>query len=112
MKAFKIDSIAKYLDRPGFTGTFVHTDQVTLAHWIIEKGTLLARHEHPQEQITYVLSGKMGFDTPDGQVVLGPGEGMAFEGGEPHQGTALETSVLLDVFCPVREDFREAMKGK
>ena len=112
MQPFKIDDIPKFTDRPGFAGSFVHSGHMSLTHWVIQKGAPLARHSHPHEQITYVVAGLLEFDTPQGKVALGPGEGMVFPGGEEHGGVALETSTVVDVFCPCREDFKAAMEDK
>ena len=112
MKSYKIKDIPKYLDRPGFTGTFVHGERITFTHWIIEKGTPLALHSHEHEQITYVIEGCLRFDTPDGQIDVLPGEGMVFPSNEPHSGVAIEKTICVDAFCPVREDFKKAMEGK
>ena len=38
-----------------------------------------------------------------------PGAGITFAGGEGHSGFALEDCVLIDVFCPAREDFKVLM---
>ena len=102
---YKIKDIEKFLDRPGFTGTFVHSERMTLAHWIIEKDTSLALHSHEHEQILYVIEGHLRFDSPDGQIDVYPGEGIVFLSNIPHGGIAVERTVCIDVFCPVREDF-------
>ena len=112
MKNYKIKDVAKFLDRPGFTGTFVHGERTTLAHWIIEKGTPLALHSHEHEQTLYVIEGHTRFDSPDGPIDVYPGEGIVFAPDEPHSGIAVERTVCIDIFCPVREDFKKAMEGK
>ncbi|MCL1875792.1 MAG: cupin domain-containing protein [Synergistaceae bacterium] len=112
MKNYKISNISKFLDRPGFTGTFVHGERMSLVHWIIEKDTPLALHSHENEQILFVLEGCLRFDSPVGQIDVFPGEGIVFAPDEPHSGIAVETTVCLDAFCPVREDFIKAMEGK
>jgi quercetin dioxygenase-like cupin family protein len=112
MKNYKIKDISKYLDRPGFTGTFVHGERMTVVHWIIEKDSILALHDHEHEQILYVMEGCLRFDSADGPIDVYPGEGIVFASNEPHGGTAIERTVCIDVFCPVREDFKKAMEGK
>jgi quercetin dioxygenase-like cupin family protein len=112
MENYKIKDISKYLDRPGFTGTFVHGDKMTLVHWIIEKGTQLALHSHENEQILYVIEGCLRFDKPNGQIDVFPGEGIVFPHDEPHGGVAIEKTICIDIFSPVREDFKKAMEGK
>jgi len=112
MKNYKIKDIAKYLDRPGFIGSFVHGERMSLTHWIIEKDTTLALHSHENEQILFVIEGHLRFDFPDGPIDVYPGEGIVFASNEPHGGMAVEKTVGIDIFCPVREDFKKAMEGK
>jgi quercetin dioxygenase-like cupin family protein len=112
VKNYKIKDIAKFLDRPGFTGTFIHGERMTLSHWVIEKDTSLAMHSHENEQILFVIEGHLRFELPEGTLDVYPGEGMVFPTHEPHGGIAIERTVCIDVFCPVREDFKKAMEGK
>jgi len=62
-------------------------------------------HSHPHEQIGYVASGRVRFDI-DGDVrELSAGDGYLIPGGRTHAVTALEASVCVDVFSPVREEY-------
>ena len=112
MKHYRIKDIAKFLDRPGFAGTFVHSERMTLAHWVVDKGGPLALHNHENEQILYVIEGHLRFDSPDGPIDVLPGEGIVFAPDEPHGGTAIERTECIDIFCPAREDFKKIMEGK
>ena len=91
---------------PGFSGKFVHTDQVTLAFWDVEEGAQLPVHAHVHEQTTYVLEGKFELIV-DGEVrVYEPGLVAVIPSNVVHSGTALTNCKLLDVFSPVREEYR------
>lgn len=104
MRHYRIEDEPKSTERAGFTGTFVHSDRMTLAHWVIEKGSPLAIHRHENEQILFVIEGHLHFEEP-AHVDVRPGEGIVFAPNEPHGGTAFERTVCIDIFCPVREDF-------
>jgi len=112
MQNYKIKDIAKFLDRPGFIGTFVHGERMTLSHWVIEKDTALTLHTHENEQILFVVEGHLRLDTPGGTIDVYPGEGIVFASNEPHGGKAVEKTMCIDIFCPVRDDFKKAMEGK
>ena len=107
MKSFDFAKMAPYTGRPGFAGRFIHTEGATVAHWEIRKGTPLADHSHPHEQVTVLLSGKLELHCGGESRTLSPGQGIDFAGGEPHGGTALEDCLVMDVFCPPREDFKK-----
>lgn len=109
MKTFDMASVKEYTGRPGFIGKFVHGEGFTLARWEIKKGAELSFHTHPNEQATLLLSGKLELGTGEEKTVLTPGQGITFAGGEGHSGFALEDCVLIDVFCPAREDFKVLM---
>ena len=113
MKTYKSAEMEKFTKRPGLTGTFVHGKDLTLAHWLFEKDMPLASHSHPHAQITYVVSGKIRFETGDGRAeVVEAGHFVVFAPDEVHGGLALEESVAVDAFSPAREDFKEEMGWK
>lgn len=113
MKPYQLDRIKKYTKRPGFTGSFVHGDSLSLTHWVLEKGAVLAPHAHPHEQISFVISGRMQFDR-EGQepLVVEPGDFVVFPSNETHGGLVLEAAVVVDAFSPVREDFKKEMESE
>lgn len=70
-----------------------------------EKGSVGEIHSHPHEQMTYILEGEFEFTIGGELNVVKAGDSMYKEPNIPHGTTCLETGVLLDVFCPHREDF-------
>ncbi len=74
--------------------------QVSLA-----KGAVVPEHRHRHEQSTYVVSGRCVASTPDKSWELGPGDNVIFPWDVPHKVEALEDSVVLDIFSPMRQDF-------
>lgn len=106
MHSFDTKSLKGQEKRPGFTGRFIHSDYMTVAHWEIKKGSLLEAHSHPHEQITFILSGKILFKTAEGNATLETRQGAIFAPEETHEGVVLEDSIVIDLFNPVREDFK------
>ncbi len=109
MKTFDMATVKEYTGRPGFTGRFIHGEGFTLAQWEVKKGSELQFHTHPHEQTTMLISGRLELGTGEDKTILEPGQGIVFTGGEGHGGLALEDCVLIDVFCPAREDFKKLM---
>jgi quercetin dioxygenase-like cupin family protein len=68
------------------------------------KGT---SHRHPHEQLVYVVTGRMQFNSKGKTIELRRGDSMIVEGNVEHQATALEDSEVLDVFAPCREDYAQ-----
>ena len=91
---------------PGFRAKFVHSDNMTLAYWEVDKDAALPEHSHPHEQITNVLEGRFEL-TVDGEPrILEPGMVEVIPGEVPHGGKALTHCRILDVFHPSRDDYR------
>lgn len=91
---------------PGFRGRFVHSAHMTFAYWDIDEGGLVPEHHHLHEQVVNMLEGKLEL-TVDGQRhLLGPGDVLIIPPHAVHAGRALSPCKVLDVFSPVREDYR------
>ena len=66
-------------------------------------------HHHPHEQLGLVIDGALTLRIDAVDHLLGPGDGYAIEGDVPHAAWTDERGCrVLDVFHPVREDYREA----
>ena len=90
----------------GFHGKFVHTPSMTFAYWRIEKGAELPQHSHFHEQVANVLEGEFEL-TVDGETkVCRKGDVVTIPSNISHGGKALTECYILDVFQPVREEYR------
>ena len=83
----------------------VHSERLTIARIYLKKGAVVARHQHENEQVSCVIEGRLRFDFYSEQVVVAAGEAMQIDSGRPHRVEALEDSLALDLFQPVREDW-------
>ncbi|HEX6765831.1 MAG TPA: cupin domain-containing protein [Polyangiaceae bacterium] len=70
-----------------------------------EKGWVGTRHSHPHHQLVYVISGHLRVDCGGKEFEVRAGDSFVVDGGVEHQATALEASVVLDVFTPTRKDY-------
>jgi mannose-6-phosphate isomerase-like protein (cupin superfamily) len=69
---------------------------------------VLPAHSHPHEQVVNVLDGEFELVVEGTPHVLRTGDVFAIPGNAPHSGQALTSCWILDVFCPIREDYRTA----
>jgi quercetin dioxygenase-like cupin family protein len=84
---------------------FLPTGRVAVSS-IDDSGTLKkAPHSHANEQIVWMLKGKMEFRLGSEQRVCGPGDVVVIPGGTEHEGWFREDSEVIDFFAPPREDF-------
>lgn len=91
----------------GYRARFVHTDNMTTGYWTVEAGWEFPLHSHHHEQISYVIDGQFEFNL-DGEITLiEPGaEAIVVPPNAPHSGKALTDCALVDMFYPVREDYK------
>lgn len=90
---------------PGLYGRFVHGETMTLSFVDIEKGSVLAEHRHPHEQITYIMEGELEMMIGGEKMLLTTGMVHVIPGNTPHSAVALTDVKVLDAFHPVREDY-------
>ena len=71
----------------------------------LKKGAVLPEHSHPQEQTGYLISGRLRFFRGDEETIVSVGDAWNFAGEEMHGAEALEDTVVIEVFSPLREDY-------
>lgn len=91
---------------PGLTGYYAHGASLTLGLVEIKKGSNLAEHQHPHEQITYILEGELDMTIGGKKCPLKAGMYYVIPSNTLHGAVALTDCKVIDVFNPVREDYR------
>lgn len=82
-----------------------YSEEQMLAEVTLEKGAEAAVHQHPHRQISYVVRGSVDFRLDGRTQTLREGDSVSIAADVPHGLTALEDSLVLDIFTPMREDF-------
>jgi len=97
------EKVSPMLERRLVTG-----DRMMLAHVYLKKGCIVPRHQHENEQLTYILNGALKFwigeDEKEELVVRG-GEVLHIPSNVWHKAEALEDTLDVDVFSPPRQDW-------
>jgi quercetin dioxygenase-like cupin family protein len=81
---------------------------VMLTQIFLKKGCIVPKHSHHNEQVTYVLEGKLKFllgDDQDEEVIVKAGEVLVIPSHLPHSAEALEDTFDIDIFDPPRQDW-------
>ncbi len=106
-------SIFKYFDdipvkevAPGFFSKLIHTDGNTINFITVAAGCTVPRHKHFHQQYTFVLEGQFELTVNDDPQVLDTGRYALIPSEAYHGGIAITDCKLLDIFDPVREDYR------
>ena len=97
------ERLNRHLERRLITGS-----NTMIAHIYLDKGGVVPKHSHHNEQITYVLEGALKFllgEDQDEEVVVRAGEVLTIPPHLPHSAEALEDTLDVDIFNPPREDW-------
>jgi quercetin dioxygenase-like cupin family protein len=97
------EKVNDLLERRLITG-----DRMMLAHVYLKKGCLVPMHRHENEQLTYVLEGRLDFTIGEDrsrQISVGAGEVLFLPSNVPHEALAAEDTLDVDVFSPPRQDW-------
>jgi quercetin dioxygenase-like cupin family protein len=77
-----------------------------------EPGAVVPLHSHPHEQLGIVLRGVQVLVVDGVEHPLGPMEGYVLPGGVEHSAhCGPEGATVIDVFRPVRDEYRERWEG-
>ncbi len=85
--------------------TLVHGARTHLTEVKLEKGAVVPEHQHPHEQTGYLISGSLRFFSGGQEKIALPGDSWNLASEYPHGAEALEDTVVIEVFSPVREDY-------
>jgi len=83
-------------------------DQMMIAQVYLAKGAIVPKHSHENEQLTYILEGRLCFwlGEDESEVVeVGAREVLHIPAHLPHKAEALEDTLDVDVFHPPRQDW-------
>jgi quercetin dioxygenase-like cupin family protein len=94
------EPLSDTLTRRAFSG-----EKVTVAWFVLRKGCFVPAHSHENEQMSTVLSGSVRFVLDGRECLVRAGETLHIPPGASHSAEALEDSVVLDAFAPVRADW-------
>ncbi len=77
-----------------------------LAKHLMQAGSHVERHEHPNDQLVYVITGRLRWKVGGHDLfVIGAGDSLIISGGVAHECWALEETISLDTFDPCRAEF-------
>ncbi|HSI16307.1 MAG TPA: cupin domain-containing protein, partial [Sphingomonas sp.] len=95
------------VSRAGFRGQ----DVLLVMNWL-KPGMETRPHSHDCEQVVYVVAGRMRFHIGDETVEVETGGLVRIPPGAVHYGEPIgdEEVLNLDVFAPIREDYRHLVE--
>jgi len=92
---------------PGVTIRTCAAEKMMLSLATLQPNSVVPDHSHPHEQVGYVIEGHVVFHIGGEAKKLGPGDMFRIPGNVKHRVVALdETAKVLDIFHPIRDDYR------
>jgi quercetin dioxygenase-like cupin family protein len=91
---------------PGVSGRYIHGQGTTFGYVDLKKDSTVKLHHHINEQITFILEGELEMEIGGERMILKPGNFHVITSNTPHSARALSDCIAIDVFCPVREEYR------
>jgi quercetin dioxygenase-like cupin family protein len=91
---------------PGFFSKLIHTDTNTINFIDVKAGSSVPLHQHIHQQCAFVIEGKFELTVNGVPQLLEPGLFAVIPPNVIHGGTAITDCKLIDIFSPVREDYR------
>ncbi len=107
MPFLELKDITQHEVLPGCRARFVHGDDMTVSYWNIEPGAVIPDHAHPHEQIGSIIEGTMELTVAGEMRVVTAGHVATIPSNIPHSVKAITECYVIDVFYPVREDYRK-----
>src|SRR5579872_5695055 len=80
-------------------------EKAMVAQVFLKRDAVVPEHHHESEQITYIMEGALKFELEGREVVVRKGEVLHIPSNVPHRAVALEDTLDLDIFAPIREDW-------
>jgi quercetin dioxygenase-like cupin family protein len=82
-----------------------YNDKLFVAEHEMVKGWVGKVHSHPHDQAVYVVRGHLRVTCQRTTYDVRSGDTFVVRGGVDHGASALEDSLVVDVFTPCREDY-------
>lgn len=105
MEHYNWDSVATEVLNPRISRKVIAGEKAMVAQVFIAKGGIVPEHHHESEQITYILEGALEFELEGRTIVVSAGQVLRIPSNVPHRAVALEDTLDLDIFSPIRTDW-------
>ena len=105
---YRWDDMPKEQVNAGLSRRLVTGDRMMLAHVYLTKGCIVPRHQHENEQITYVVTGALHFwigEDESEEITIRAGEVLHLPSMVWHKAEALEDTLDVDIFSPPHQDW-------
>src|SRR5579883_947798 len=104
-KFYRWDSVPLETMSDVISRKVISGEKAMVAQVFLKKDAVVPEHHHESEQITYIIEGALKFEIEGRQVIVRAGEVQHIPSNVPHRAVALEDTVDVDIFSPIRADW-------
>ncbi|HTW81415.1 MAG TPA: cupin domain-containing protein [Terracidiphilus sp.] len=90
---------------PGWHGRYVHSANMTFAHYEFKRDATIHAHSHPEEEVYEVIDGELELTIDGVTEIARPGTVGIVPSGSPHSVRALTDGRVIIVDHPARPEF-------
>ena len=105
MEHYTWDDMEKEVMSDVISRKIISGDKAMVAQVFLARGAVVPEHRHESEQITYIMEGALKFELEGREIVVAKGQVLRIPSNVPHRAVALEDTLDLDIFSPIREDW-------
>ena len=105
MEFFTWDKMEKEVLSSTIARKIISGEKAMVSQVFLAKGAVVPEHHHESEQITYILEGALQFQIEGKEIVVSAGQVLLIPSHVPHAAVALEDTLDLDIFSPIRHDW-------
>ncbi len=91
---------------PGYFSKIIHTDTNTINFIEVKAGAVSPIHQHPHHQCAFCIEGQFELTVDGVPQILDANTFAVIPSNVWHGGRAITDCKLVDIFNPIREDFR------
>jgi quercetin dioxygenase-like cupin family protein len=105
---YRWEDVPREALKPDLARRIISTERMMIAQVYLEKGCVVPKHSHENEQLTYIVEGLLRFwlgEDESETVDVAAGEVLHIPSHLPHRAEALVTTLDVDIFCPPRQDW-------
>jgi quercetin dioxygenase-like cupin family protein len=102
---FSWDKVRTEIMNPKISRKVISGERAMVAQVFLAKDSVVPVHQHESEQLTYILEGALKFELEGREIVVRKGEVLLIPSNVPHRAVALEDTIDLDIFSPIRFDW-------
>ncbi len=105
LKKFEWETVKKEELSSEISRQMIYGDKAMIARLELKKGAVVPEHSHENEQLSWIINGDLKFRRNNQEIHVKSGEVLRIPSNVKHEAIAVEDTVDVDIFSPIRNDW-------